>query len=579
MKFDELADYLEKLEKTASRIEITKILAEIFKKSERSEIDKITYLLLGTLAPSYKTIVFNLAERMMVRIIAKAYEKKVEEVMKMYKQRGDLGTIAQELAEGKGSGISVKEVYNKLLSIAQEHGEESQERKINEMANVLSSLAPQSARFVARIPVGKLRLGFSDRTILDALSWMEAGDKSKKAKLEKAYQVVPDVGLLAKKVKEIGIDKATRDIKPMVGVPVLPMLPQRIKSPNEMIEKMKKVFVEPKFDGLRVLIHYSKNKVSEKDKKEGWLNGVKAFTRNLNNVVDMFSELYEVGNHVNARELILDTEAIGMDPEAKKMVDFQITMQRRRKYEIEMKAKEIPLRFQVFDIVYKDGESLMDAPYFKRREILQKTIKDDKLLIVDDAVVTEDPEVINREYKEKIKAGLEGIVVKRYDTVYFPGRTGWRWVKMKQSESALGKLADTVDCVVMGYTQGRGKRASFGVGQFLVGVREDDLVKTVTKVGTGLTDVQFRELNERLGKLAVKDKPKDYGEVSKILLPDFWVKPSLVVEIAADEITKSPNHSSGFALRFPRLVRFRDDKSPNEATTVAEVKRLYKLQQ
>src|SRR3989344_2147036 len=573
MKFSELSKYLERLEKTPSRIEITKILAEVFSKTNSEETDLTTYLLLGSLAPSYKGVVFNIAERMMIDVLAKAYNSEKHKVMALYKKLGDLGDVATELAQtsnikSRKFNLSVSQVYNQLLDLAKDEGEKSVERKIAKMAKLLADLDPLSARYVARIPVGRLRLGFSDKTILDSLSWMETGNKSKKAKLEKAYQVIPDVGLLAKRVKEFGIDKATKNIVPIVGIPVLPMLPQRIKSPTEMIEKMGKVFVEPKFDGLRVLIHYKKEKTKEQ---------VMAFTRNLNNVVDMFSELKDVGKHVHARELILDTEAIGMDPEVKRMVDFQTTMQRRRKYEIEMKAKEIPLRFQVFDIVYKDGESLMDLPYYERREILKKVIKDDELLIVDDAVVAEDPKVIVSEYNEKIKAGLEGVVVKRYDAAYIPGRTGWRWVKMKQSESELGKLADTVDCVVMGYTQGRGKRASFGVGQFLVGVRDGNDIKTVTKVGTGLTDEQFRILKKRLKKIETKKRPKNYI-VSKLLEPDYWVEPSLVVEIAADEITKSPNHSAGLALRFPRLVRFRDDKDPRNATTVEEVQKLFRMQ-
>lgn len=577
MKFKELAIYLEKLEKTSSRIEITKILAELYERVTPSETDKITYLLLGQLAPSYKGIVFNLAERMMIRIIAKAFGRDVDLVDKDYEKSGDLGVTAERLSKSRGGNVEVTKVYYQLLKIAQEHGVQSQERKINQMAKVLSELDPLSARFVARIPVGRLRLGFSEKTIIDALSWMETESKRKSKKIEEAYYILPDVGVLAKRVKERGIDKAVEGVKPVVGVPILPMLAQRIKSPSEMIKKMGKVFVEPKFDGLRVLIHYDKDRVRDSDRAGGWVSGVKAFTRNLNNVVSMFSELKDVGKYVKADKVVLDTEAIGMDPEAKKMADFQTTMQRRRKHGIEEKAKIIPLNFQVFDIVIRNGENLMHEPYYKRREILKKTIKDNKLLRVDEAVLTDDPAVIESEYKEKVKAGLEGVMVKKYDTAYVPGRTGWRWVKMKQSESALGKLADTVDAIVMGYSVGKGKRTSFGLGQFLVGVRDNDKIKTVTKVGTGLTDEQFRQLKERLKEIEVDKMPKNYV-VDKLLEPDFWVAPKMVVEVAADEITKSPNHSSGFALRFPRLVRFRDDKSVDQATTIAEVKKLFELQ-
>ena len=149
---------------------------------------------------------------------------------------------------------------------------------------------------------------------------------------------------------------------------------------------------------------------------------------------------------------------------------------------------------------------------------------------------------------------------------------------MKQEEEASAKLSDTVDCVVMGYTAGRGKRALFGLGQFLAGIIDYDVIKTVTKIGTGISDEQFRELFIRLRKLKVKDKPKEYGDVSKLIIPDVWVEPSLVVEIAADEITKSPIHSAGYALRFPRLIKFRDDKSWDEATTLKELKRLSDFQ-
>ena len=570
MKFEKLSVYLDKLEKTSSRIEITKILADLFKEARYEEIDKIVYLLLGSLAPSYEGVVFNLAERMMMRILAKAFGKEVDYVTRLYKQKGDLGEVAQELATTKGTNISVSEIYERLLAIAQEHGDASQERKINETANVLSMLDPLSARFVARIPVGRLRLGFSDKTILDALSWMETGGKSKKADLESAYNIRPDVGLLARMVKERGIEKAAKEIDPHIGVPIMPMLAQRLKSPSEMIEKMKRVYVEPKFDGLRIQIHY---------KKSGFDNGkrVKAFTRNLNETSWMFPELNEIEKQIAADDVILDSEAIGVDEERKTLANFQTTMTRRRKHDIEQIAAKMKIRFYVFDLMLKNQKSLINETYIKRREELDKTIKKGNVLQVVNYEVTERSERINELMRKELKEGMEGIIVKRADSSYIAGRTGWRWVKMKEEETSYAKLADTIDCVVMGYSAGRGKRVGFGLGQFLVGVRDGDEVKTVTKVGTGLTDEQFRELKRRLKGLEVKEKPKNYL-VNKLLEPDYWVTPEIVVEIAADEITKSPTHTAGLALRFPRLIKFRDDKSYEEATTVGELKNLFKLQ-
>lgn len=564
MKFSQLANYFDKLEKTTSRNEITQILAEVFKKAKPEEIDKIVYLFLGQLAPSYQGIVFNIAERMMLQILSQAYGKEVKEIRGLYKRKGDLGNVAQELAKGKGRDLTVSYVYSELVEIAKDEGSGSQERKVKRTANLLSELDPLSVRFVARIPVGKLRLGFSDKTILDALSWMEKGDKSAKNEIEKAYNVSPDVGALAKKVKKTGIAKAVSETTPVLGIPILPMLAQRLKSPVEMVKKMGKVGVEPKLDGLRIQIHF----------KQGF---IKAYTRNLNETSWMFPELKNLGKYVKGSELILDTEAIGLDEKTKALVNFQTTMTRRRKHEIERVALKVKIKFYVFDILFKDGKSLMGKSYLERRKVLEKTVKNGPFTQIVDCQVTESPEEISRLNIEKRKEGFEGVMLKKANSLYIPGRTGWRWVKMKEAEKAYAKLADTIDCIVMGYTAGKGKRVQFGVGQFLVGVRNKEKIKTITKVGTGLTDEQFRELKRRLSKLETKEKPKEYV-VHKNLEPDYWVEPKLVVEIAADEITKSPTHSSGLALRFPRLIRFRDDKSPDQATTTSEVKKLFQVQ-
>lgn len=567
MKFSKLAKYLEELEKTASRIEITKILSSMFKEAGVGEIDKITYLVLGKLAPSYENIVFNIAERMMHLAVSEAYSQKIEKIRALYKQKGDIGDVVTEFAAGKGKGLSVIQVYERMVTIALDEGLGSQERKIKEIAKLLRDLDPLSARFVARIPIGKLRLGFSDKTILDALSWMKNGDKSAKPKLERAYRAMPDVGALAKKVKKLGIEKATKDISPILGIPVLPMLAQRIKSPTEMIKKMGKVAVEPKLDGLRIQIHFKAGK-----------NGfIKSFTRNLNETSWMFPELAHISSCVKAKEIILDAEAVGLDEKREAVASFQVTMTRRRKHSIKETASKVPIKFYVFDLLSKDGKNLMDETYLERRKILEQAIKESKYFKIVEHYLTEDPDEISRLNEQKRKEGYEGIMVKKVDSKYIPGRTGWRWVKMKEAEKSAGKLSDTVDCVVLGYSVGRGRRAQFGMGQFLVGVRDGEQIKTVSKIGTGITDEQFKKFKKRLSKLEVKEKPKTYV-VHRNLEPDYWIEPKLVMEVAADDITKSPTHSSGYALRFPRLVRFRDDKSVNQATTAFEVKRLFEMQ-
>lgn len=561
MLFSKFSQYLEKLEKTPSRLEITAILKDLFKETTVSEIKEVTYLSLGILAPNYESVLLNLAEKMVARAIAIAYSKDLEEVTKLYKETGDLGDVAEKLAliTNHQSLITVSEVFQKLVAIANDSGEGSQEAKISKFAELLKNLDPLSVRYVARIPVGKLRLGFSEKTILDAL---EIDDT--------AYNIRPDIGYVAEMAKSQKLSA----INPVVGVPVVPMLAARLNSTTEMITKMGEVSVEPKFDGLRIFIHFRRNANPETSSGSDF---IKIFTRNMNAIdINTFPELLEVGKYITADEVILDTEAVGLDPERQMFVDFQKTVSRRRKHEIEKNSTEIPLQFQVFDMLLIDGKSLINVPYIERRKEIEKVVINGELLRVDENTITKDSEVIKKLHEKYLKMGLEGVVVKKTNGKYVSGRTGWNWVKMKEEEGQEGRLSDTLDCIVMGYWRGLGKRAQFGLGKILVGIKDGDAVRTLTKVGTGLTEDMLVDIRKRLDKLESKEKPKDY-EASKDLIPDVWAIPKLVVEVTADSISKSTKHSLGLSLRFPRFLKIREDKGLNEATTLEELKNIAKL--
>ncbi len=568
MKFNKLAEKLSELEKTSSRNVMMELLAELIKEIEEDEAKELTYLILGRLRPLYDSLEFNLAEKQVQKALARMAGIEEEEVRKEYKEVGDLGSLAEKmknkLGVGESKNLGVKEVFKVLERIAEDQGQGSQERKIVGLAELIGELDPLSSRYVVRMVMGKLRLGFSDKTILDAVSFSVTGDKSAKSELELAYQTRPDIGWLVEEVKKKGIEKTVKGAEMVLGVPISPMLCQRLKSTEEMVKKMGRVAVEPKFDGTRVQIHFN---------REGKNWQVRTFTRNLEETSQMFPELSRMMNHVRGNQLVLDSEAVGIDPKTGKMMPFQMTITRKRKHGVEGQAGKVPLKFFVFDVMYKDGKSLTKNGYEERRKILKEVVKDRELLVVDDHWETDDPGKIRERHEGLLKEGLEGVIVKKLGSEYVPGRTGWRWVKMKEVEESHAKLADTVDCVVMGYYRGKGKRTQFGVGAFLAGVRKGDEILTITKVGTGLSDEQFRELKRRLDSLVVREKPKNYV-VDKKLEPDVWVEPGLVVELAADEVTKSPTHSAGVALRFPRLIKFRDDKSVKEATTVEEVKKI-----
>ncbi len=568
MTFSELAKYFQRLEVTASRNSMTEILSELFRHAKPQEIGEICYLVQGRTVPLYEAVEFGVADKFMIRAIAKAYGCDENKVRQSFRKYGDLGKAAEDcyhVSLHDNKNLSVHEVFVNLDALARVGGEGSQEKKIGLLADLLRGTDALSARYIARIPLDKLRLGFSDMTILDALSWMKAGDKSLRSRLEAAYNVRPDIGLLATEVKKDGM-KGLAHIHVKVGAPILASLCARLPNADEMIKKMGEVAVEPKYDGVRVQIHFKRG------------TGVSSFSRNLENTSPMFPELTDIGRELAVDDVILDSEAVGYDAKHDKLVPFQETSTRKRKHGITESAKNIPLKFFVFDILYKNGKELLSLPLSGRRKILEETIRKNNHLMLSPQIVTHDADDIRRYHDEQLKKGLEGAVVKKWDSIYEPGRAGYHWVKFKEEEGKTGKLTDTIDAVIMGYYRGEGKRSRFGIGAFLVGVAEGESIVTVTKIGTGVTDELWKEIRKRLNDIKVLKQPREYKDVNKQLYPDVWVAPKIVVELAGDDLTRSPTHGAGIAVRFPRLVRIRDDKSPREATTVAELTAMYKNQ-
>ena len=564
MDFKRFGQRLNELEQVSSRNRMIELLAKLVMELEVNEADVVAYLILGRLRPLYDSLEFGLAEKQVQKVVARVTGRDLEEIVSLYKKKGDLGEVVGDLLTNGSGELSVIDVYEALKKIAEEKGTGSQERKLAGLVSLLGSLDGLSAKYVVRLVLGRLRLGFSDKTLLDAVSLAYRGDKSAKSKLVRAYQMRPDIGWLVKSVKQRGIDEVADRVEMELGVPISPMLCQRLKSSETMIKKMGKVAVEPKFDGTRVQIHF---------RRYGGDWKVRTFTRNLEENSEMFPELKELALHVKADELVLDSEAVGVDPKSGKMMPFQMTITRKRKHGVANQADKVPLRFFVFDVMYLDGKSLISKTYEERRAVLKDVVKDNDLLVVDDYWETDDPKMIRQMHERLLGEGLEGVIVKKLGSEYVPGRTGWRWVKMKEAEGSHAKLADTIDCVVMGYYRGRGKRARFGIGAFLVGIRGKDGYLTVTKVGTGLTDELFRDLKMKLDRLVTREKPREYV-IDKTLVPDVYVEPELVVELAADEVTESPTHTAGLALRFPRLVKLREDKSVDQITSLRELEEM-----
>ena len=624
MTFSTLAKYYEKLEATSKRLELIDILSRLFKESDAQEIGKICYLLQGRVAPFFEPIEIGMAESMIAQAVARAFGKDKAEVLKLYREKGNFGLAAQLLAKHETRKtkheLTVSEVSDELLKIAKFSGEGTVEKKVGTLSELLKKLDPISVKHVVNIPLGTLRLGIGGPTILDSLSLAKHGDKTLRPILEDAYNKTSDLGLVAQTFFKSGIE-AVKKTKLIVGKPVRPALAERLPSAEEAVKRLGKEFAaEPKFDGFRVQIHldhskkgtYQSTEAQEaeelslfedgKAKAEKIPQSVMIFSRNLENMTHAFPDLIEgVLKEVKAKSAILEGEAIAYNPVTSEFLPFQETTKRRRKYNVAEKAKELPLVMFAFDILYLDGEDVTEKPYSERRKLLEKILDKDPsassgqaIRLAEERVLKNSTE-IHKFFDEEISEGLEGLMLKKLDSPYIAGGRGFHWVKFKRSQA--GALADTVDCVLIGVYTGKGKRTEFGVGGLLVGVYDDkkDEFVSITRLGTGLTDDEFRRVHEISKKLKVEHKP---ARVISDITPSFWVEPKVVLEIVADEITRSPIHTagrsdseessdskrrdkdgSGYALRFPRLVKFREsDKRAEDATTVGEIKKLYKQQ-
>lgn len=564
MTFNEFASYLSDLEGITSRIKIRDFLANLIAKIDSDETEKASYLLTGLLGPSFKAAPIGIGDKFVARAISSSLGIEIEDVSKMNRDLGDFGSTYKKLKDESATneldeGPSINEVFDTLFDISQLSGDNSQDEKIEALSNLLSKLNGPAAGFVIRMVLGQLRLGFSEKTIIDSLC-VAFGDIKDKKGLVHAYNLAPDIGLLAKAVRQNGSFYVAQNASPILGIPIEPMLAQRLSDTHQIVKKMGEVAIEPKFDGLRAQIHI------DKKQKRLWI-----YTRNLKEISHMFPEAYSLIDYLKGESAIIDSEAVGVSEDI--MLDFQTTMKRRRKHDVSLFSEQIPITFQLFDIMMLDGKSLVKETYIKRREFLSNAIDKNDTFKVDEFTTTSNALEIAQKHKSLLEKGLEGAMIKKTNSHYVSGRLGWNWVKIKEEAGKSGKLMDTVDCVIMGYSMGSGKRASLGLGQILVGIKDGDDIKTITKVGTGLSDELLTSLSQELNGISVDQKP-DLYKCHKDLYPDVWVRPQLVVEVAADNITKSPKHTAGYAMRFPRLVKLRPDKGVDNITTLSEVKKL-----
>ncbi len=579
MLFEDAASYYEKLESVTSRISMIDILAEMFGKAEKEEIRPLIYMTQGLLGPPFEGIQIGIAEKFAQQAIASATGFTKEEVVADAKRTGDLGNTAEGLARKtklrrmSSRKQSVRDVFAMMLKTASTSGSGSQEAKIRNLAALLASASPLEARYIIRLALGKVRLGAGDATILEALSKTATGERTSKALLENAYNICGDLGKVGEVLAESGM-KGIKRVKVSVFNPIRPALAERLPTSEEILEKMHgKCAVESKYDGLRAQVHLDKGK-----KK------VEIFSRNLEKLTPMLPEIAKAAlSEVKAERAIIEGEAIAYNEETGEFRPFQETIQRKRKHGIEELSETMPLHLFAFDLMYLDGEDYLGKPYHERRAKLEYVIRGSKTIIPSGRIIAENPKELEKYFEEQISEGLEGIVAKDLNAPYVAGARKFGWIKLKRSYK--GELSDTVDLVIVGYYLGRGSRAEFQFGGLLAAVYNEkrDMFETITRIGTGFSEEQMKAFKKLLDKIKKPGKP---ARVDAVVVPDFWVEPTYVVTVRADEITKSPMHTcgkegeTGYALRFPRIVSdgVREDKSPEDATSTKEIIEMYGMQ-
>jgi DNA ligase-1 len=572
LRFEQVANAFAALETTSSRRRLVELVAELLRRAGPNGCAPVIYLLQGQLRPPYEGVEVGIGEKLLLSILAQTYDVTSATIARHLGRQGDLGLVALDLAPAsRGGAISLGQAYDALMEVAKSSGPGSVERKKAHLVDLLQRAGPLEAKFLVRVAQGRLRLGVGDQTILEAAALAVLGDRHQKPVVEAAYNVRSDLG----GVVRLGFVKGARGlakVSPEPGVPVRPALAQRVPSAESIIARMGRAQLEPKYDGFRLQLH--------RDGRRVW-----TFSRRLENVTGMFPELAAaILRQTTVKRLILEGEAVVHNPETGEFLPFQVTMTRKRKTGIAEAVERYPLKLFAFDLLFAGRRSCLAWPQTRRSRELRRLIRGsaDDPIVVTEAMTVADAGRAERYFEEMVHRGLEGIMAKRLDAPYRPGARGYDWVKLKRAYQS--HLRDTVDLVLVGYSRGRGKRAQLGIGSLLAAVYdpEHDRFRTVARIGSGLTEGGWADLKRRLDRAATRNRPP---RVESLITPDVWVNPSIVVEVLADEISRSPAHTCGkvgdgpgFALRFPRLVGERQDKAADDATTEREISRLYRIQ-
>jgi len=563
MEYEELCEVYSALENTTKGLEKTKILSEFLGRLKKEKSFEYVYLLQGKVYADYDSRELGLSTQLVIRCISRASGLSDKEIVKKFKEVGDLGKVAEVfITENKkqtslfSQKLDVGKVLSNLRKLPELEGKGTVDKKIGFVIELLNSASAIEAKYIIRTVLGDLKVGVGNGILRDAIvefcfSPKDIEEKKKYGEIvQDAYDKATDFGEIFEKACE-GISELKK-IKLTAGKPVKVMLYPKAKNINDAFRIVgKPAAFEFKYDGFRVMINKNKD------------GKISIFTRRLDNVTKQFPDIVEyVSKFVDGESFILDAEAVGYDSSTGNYKEFQAISQRiKRKYDIEKLVKNLPIELNVFDVIYYNGKNLIDESFENRRKILEKIVRENSYKIkLAEQIVTGDEKVAEEFYGKALAEKQEGLMVKGLDKKYKPGaRIGYA-VKLKPEDNDF-------DLVITGAEWGTGKRAGW-LTSFDVSCKDEDgNLLEIGKVSTGLKEkkeegLSFEELTEMLEKIVVEEHGR------KIV-----VRPEIVVAVQYQNIQKSPTYSSGFALRFPRILRFRPDRSVDDIATLEEIKK------
>ena len=583
MEYSKLVDIYEHLNKTTKRLEKTHIISEFLKDVSVDDIEHVMLLLEGRVFPSYDSREIGVASRLMLKALGAATGISIDKIENEWKKLGDLGLVAELIVKTKkqatlqSTKLTLKKVFDNVRKLAGLEGQGTVDRKTQLIAELLTSAKPVESKYIVKTILGEMRIGVGQVAMRDAIVWaffrnkigivytkdgndIEVEDREVYNKyldaVQSAYDVTNEFALVAKAAKSKGLE-GLENMCMHAGIPIQVMLALKADTIEDAFETVgRPAAVEFKYDGFRIQAH--------KDEK----GKIRLFTRRLEDVTNQFPDVVEfVKKNVEGKSFIIDSEAVGYDKKTGKYLPFQNISQRiKRKYDIGRISIDFPVELNVFDIIYYKGKSLINEKFEKRRNLLEKIIRQQpKKIVLSKIKIVSEKKEVDKFFREAVNAGNEGLMFKSLDAPYKPGARVGYMIKFKS-------MMETLDLVIVGAEWGEGKRSKWLSSYSIACVNENNNFVEIGKASTGLKEkeeegLSFMEMTKLLKPLIISEKGKEVK-----------VKPKIVIEVGYDEIQKSPTYESGFALRFPRVEKLRDDKGPDEASTLDYVRKLYSSQ-